>query len=86
MARVDAHDDRYRQSILSVIRDATGLCLIRPREIRNALGDMTRDCARLVRITPYALSELSRRYEAFLAGKESWSAYHAEITVDAGRK
>jgi hypothetical protein len=32
---------------------------------------MTRDCARLVRITPHALSELSRRYEAFLAGKET---------------
>jgi hypothetical protein len=71
MARVDAHDDRYRQSILSVIRDATGLDRSDPREIRNALGDMTRDCARLVRITPHALSELSRRYEAFLAGKET---------------
>ena len=71
MARIDAHDDRYRQSILNVIRDATGLDRSDLAQIRNALGDMTRDCAKLVRITPSALLELSRRYEEFLAGEDT---------------
>lgn len=70
MARVDSHDDRYRQSILSVIHAAAGLDQPTPAQLRNALGDMTRDCAKLVHITPDAISILSRRYEAFLAGKE----------------
>jgi hypothetical protein len=70
MARVDSHDDRYRQSILSVIHDAAGLDQPTAAQLRSALGDMTRDCAKLVHITPDALSNLSRRYEAFLAGKD----------------
>ena len=70
MARVDSHDDRYRQSILSVIHDAAGLDQPTSERARSALGEMTRDCAKLVHITPDALSKLSRRYEAFLAGKE----------------
>ena len=70
MARVDSHDDRYRQSILSVIHDAAGLAQPTAAQVRSTLGDMTRDCAKLVHITPDALSKLSRRYEAFLAGEE----------------
>lgn len=70
MARVDSHDDRYRRSILSVIHDAAGLDQPTEAQVRSALGDMTRDCAKLVHITPDALSKLSRRYEAFLSGKE----------------
>jgi hypothetical protein len=70
MARADSHDERYRQSILSVIYDTTGLDQPTAAQLRSALGDMTRDCAKLVQITPDALSTLSRRYEAFLAGKE----------------
>jgi hypothetical protein len=71
MARVDSHDDRYRQGILRVIHDAARLDQPTAAQVRSALGDMTRDCAKLVHITPDALSKLSRRYEAFLAGKES---------------
>lgn len=71
MARVDSHDDRYRQSILSVIHDAAGLVQPTAAQLRSALGDMTRDCAKLVHVTPDVLSILSRHYEAFLAGKES---------------
>jgi hypothetical protein len=71
MARVDSHDERYRQSILSVIHAVAGLDQPTAAQLRSALGDMTRDCAKLVHITPDALSTLSRHYEAFLAGKQS---------------
>jgi hypothetical protein len=70
MARADVNDERYRQSILSVIHDALGLTLQSVEEVRSALRDMTRECARLVHITPDALSKLTRRYEAHLAGQE----------------
>jgi hypothetical protein len=70
MARVDSHDERYRDGILSVIHDAIGLDKPTAAQVRSALGDMTRDCAKLVHITPDVLSNLSRRYEAFLAGQE----------------
>jgi hypothetical protein len=70
MARVDSHDERYRQSILSVIHAAVGLDQPTAAQLRSALADMTRECAKLVHITSDALSLLSRRYEAFLAGKE----------------
>ena len=70
MARIDAHDEGYRQSILRVIHAAAGLNEPTAAQLRSALADMTRVCAKLVHITPDALSILSRRYEAFLAGKE----------------
>jgi hypothetical protein len=70
MARADVNDERYRQGILSVIHDALGLTLKGVEEVRNALRDMTRECAKLVYTTPDALSKLTRRYEAHLAGQE----------------
>ena len=71
MARVDSHNDHYREGILRVIHAAVGLDQPSAAQVRSALGDMTRDCAKLVHITPEALSRLGRHYEAFLAGKES---------------
>ena len=70
MARVNSHDERYRQCISRVIHAAAGLDEPTAAQLRNALGEMTRDCAKLVHITPDALSILTRRYEAFLAGDE----------------
>jgi hypothetical protein len=70
MARVDSHNDNYREGILRVIHAAVGLDEPSAAQVRSALGDITRDCAKLVHITPDALSKLSRSYEAFLAGKE----------------
>ena len=69
MACVDSHDERYRRGILSVIRDAAGLDQPLADQVRSTLADMTRNCAKLVHIAPDALSKLSRRYEAFLAGE-----------------
>jgi hypothetical protein len=70
MARADANDERYRQGILSVIHDALGLTPKSVEEVRGALRDTTRESAKLVYITPDALSKLTRRYEAHLAGEE----------------
>jgi hypothetical protein len=70
MARINCYDERYRQSISRVIHAAAGLDEPTATQLRNALGEMTRDCAKLVRITPDALSTMSRRYEAFLTGDE----------------
>jgi hypothetical protein len=71
MARIDVKDERYRQGILSVIHDALGLTLQNVEEVRSAIRDMTRECAKLLYITPDALSKLTRRYEAHLADHES---------------
>ncbi len=70
MARADVNDERYRQSILGVIHDALGLTLQTIEEVRSALRDMTRECAKLVYISSDALSEFTRHYEAHLAGQE----------------
>jgi hypothetical protein len=68
-ARVDAHNGNYRVCIQSVIYATLCLDQSDPGLIRSALGNITRDCAKLVHVTPDALSELGRQYEAFLAGK-----------------
>ena len=71
MARADVDDERYRQGILRVIHDALGLALQSVEEARIALRNMTRECAKLVCITPDALSTVTRHYEAYLAGQDA---------------
>lgn len=71
MARADVNEERYRQGVLSVIHDAIGLALQSIEDARTALRNMNRECAKLVDITPDALTTLTRRYEAHLAGQDA---------------
>ena len=79
LARADAHDDRYRDCIRSVIQDALESDSYGVDPIKANLNLASDTCARFLAVAPDDLAEGMRAYAAHLAGEGPPSQYETSL-------